>query len=98
MDDFIDQIKAQAKRKMRAQRQPNHIWSGFGMFGLIGWSIALPVLLGALFGLWVDERYPSSHSWTLILLVAGLCIGCWNAARWVMKEQKSILDEEKKDE
>ncbi|MCB9973820.1 MAG: AtpZ/AtpI family protein [Rhodospirillales bacterium] len=98
MDDFINQIKTQAKRKLHAQARENHIWSGFGMFGLIGWSIALPVVLGALLGIWIDARYPGSRSWTLILLVAGLCLGCWNAARWVMKEQKGILDEETKDE
>ncbi len=98
MGDFIDQIEVQVKRKLRAQSRENHIWSGFGMFGLIGWSVALPVVLGALLGIWIDERYPGSHSWTLILLIAGLCIGCWNAARWVMKEQKNILDDEAKDD
>lgn len=98
MDDFVDQVKMQAKRKLRAQGHKNHIWSGFGMFGLIGWSIALPVVLGAISGMWIDKHYPGTHSWTLILLIAGLCIGCWNAARWVMKEQKSILDEEVKDD
>jgi hypothetical protein len=46
----------------------------------------------------LDERYPSSHSWTLILLVSGLCIGCWNAVRWVLKENKEMQEEEKKDE
>lgn len=98
MGDFIDQIKVQAKRKLRAQSRENHIWAGFGMFGLIGWSVALPAVLGALLGIWLDEHYSGSHSWTLALLIAGLCIGCWNAARWVMKEQKIILDEEKDDE
>ncbi|WP_373085641.1 AtpZ/AtpI family protein [Sneathiella sp.] len=98
MDNFIKQIKTQARRKVKAQNRGNHIWSGFGMFGLIGWSIALPVVLGALLGIWIDKRYPGSHSWTLILLVAGLCIGCWNAARWVMKEHKNISDDEAEDE
>ncbi|NCT41279.1 MAG: F0F1 ATP synthase subunit [Alphaproteobacteria bacterium] len=98
MDEFTDQIKAQTKRKLRAKSRENHIWSGFGMFGLVGWSVALPAVLGALLGIWIDERYPNSHSWTLVLLIAGLCIGCWNAARWVMKEHKSISDEESKND
>lgn len=98
MGDFSDEIKTQAKRKVRAQSRKNHIWSGFGMFGLIGWSVALPAVLGALLGIWLDKHYSSVYSWTLALLVAGLFIGCWNAVRWVVNEQKSILDEEKEDE
>lgn len=98
MDDFTDEIKAQAKRKLRAQNNKNHIWSGFGMFGLIGWSVAAPVVLGALLGMWIDDHYAGAHSWTLILLVVGLCIGCWNAARWVMREHKNISEEDTKDD
>lgn len=98
MGDFIDQVEAQSKRKLRARGRINHIWSGFGMFGLIGWSVALPVVAGALLGIWIDSHYPGEHSWTLILLIAGLCIGCWNAARWVIKEHKSILDGESADD
>ena len=98
MGDFMDQIKSQSKRKLWAQGRKNRIWSGFGMFGLIGWSVALPAVLGALLGLWLDAHYAGAHSWTLALLVAGLCIGCWNAVRWVMNEQKSISDEENEDD
>jgi ATP synthase protein I len=95
MGDFSNQIKAQSKRKIKAQKQTSQIWSGFGLFG---WSVALPAVLGALLGMWLDNHYPDSRSWTLALLIAGLCIGCWNAAHWVMKEQKNITDEETKDE
>ena len=43
------------------------------MMGLIGWSVVVPTLLGAALGIWLDERHPGAHSWTLALLVAGLC-------------------------
>lgn len=95
---FIQRVSSQITRKLKAQRKEDHIWFGFGMFGLIGWSVALPVVLGAWFGIWLDERYPGGHSWTLILLVVGLCIGCWNAVRWVLKENKEMLEEETDDE
>jgi predicted F0F1-ATPase subunit len=48
------------------------VWFGLGMMGLIGWSVAIPTLLGAALGIWLDSRHPGSHSWTLALLVAGL--------------------------
>jgi ATP synthase protein I len=98
-DDFSTQVRDQARRKLNAERQGGaHVWFGLGMFGLIGWSIAIPTLLGALLGIWLDGRYPSTHSWTLAALVAGLCIGCWNAARWVIKEGKEMQEDEGHDE
>jgi ATP synthase protein I len=70
------------------------VWFGLGMMGLIGWSVAIPTLLGAALGLWLDKRYPGGHSWTLALLVAGLAIGCLNAWHWVAKEDKAMRDEQ----
>lgn len=85
------EVGAQENRKLKAQRgSARGVWSGFGMFGLIGWSVAAPTLLGALLGLWLDKRRPGSHSWTLSLLVVGLCVGCANAWHWVAKEDKAI--------
>ena len=98
-DKFREQVNSQVKRKLKAQARGNkNIWFGFGMFGIIGWSIVLPTLFGTGLGMWLDDKYPSSHSWTLTLLVAGLIIGCWNAVYWVMKESKEMLKEEEKDD
>lgn len=68
------------------------------MMGLIGWSVAIPTLLGAALGLWLDKRYPSARSWTLMLLVIGLIIGCLNAWHWVAQEDKAIRDEQEDDD
>ena len=75
------------------------VWFGLGMMGLIGWSVVVPTLLGAALGIWLDNRHPGSHSWTLMLLVIGLAIGCLNAWHWVAKEDKEMREEqEDKDE
>jgi ATP synthase protein I len=60
------------------------------MFGLIGWSVSVPTLVGALLGNWLDGHRPGAHSWTLSLLIAGLCVGCINAWYWVSKEAAEI--------
>ncbi len=60
------------------------------MSGLIGWSVTVPTLLGAVLGIWVDKHYPSSLSWTLMLLLLGLIVGCANAWHWVASEFKQI--------
>lgn len=89
------EVGSKAARKLRARRHPtNGVWFGLGMMGLIGWSVAVPTLLGAALGLWLDNHYPGNTSWTLALLVAGLVIGCFNAWRWVAKEDEAMKEEQ----
>ncbi len=88
--DFSDDIGAKAQRKMRARKSKHNVWFGLGMMGLIGWSIVIPTLLGAGLGWWIDHRFPTKHTWTLSLLIAGLILGCWNAWQWISKEDKEI--------
>ena len=89
------QVGAKAERKLKARRNPSQgVWFGLGMMGLIGWSVAIPTVLGAALGIWLDRRYPGGHSWTLALLVAGLVIGCVNAWHWVAKEDKTMQDDQ----
>lgn len=96
---FGREVRAKAARKLHARRNPTPgIWSGFGMMGLIGWSVVVPTLLGAALGMWLDNRYPGSHSWTLALLVAGLAVGCFNAWNWVANEAKAIQEEREHDD
>ena len=95
---FAEEIDAAAKRKLRGQKNPARPWFGLGMMGVIGWSVAIPTLLGAALGIWLDQRYPGKHAWTLALLVAGLAIGCFNAWRWVAKEDKEMRSEQEDDD
>jgi ATP synthase protein I len=94
---FADEVAAKAARKLRSQREGKGVWFGLGMSGLIGWSVAAPTLIGALTGLWWDRRHPGAHSWTLMLLVAGLMIGCGNAWQWIARQDRAMNDK-KKDE
>lgn len=90
---FSRQVGAQAARKLKARHSTGSVWLGLGMMGLIGWSVAIPTLLGAALGIWLDEKHPGRHSWTLALLVAGLVLGCFNAWRWVAKEDKAMHED-----
>ena len=89
------EVGAKAARKLKARRNSRQgVWFGLGMMGLIGWSVVVPTLLGAAFGIWLDNHHPGSHSWTLTLLVMGLVIGCLNAWHWVAKEGKEMREEQ----
>ncbi|MHB1592196.1 MAG: AtpZ/AtpI family protein [Sulfuricella sp.] len=93
--EFSQQVGEKAARKLKAQRHVTQtVWSGLGMMGLVGWSVAVPTLLGAALGVWLDEHYPGSHSWTLMLLAIGLGLGCFNAWHWVAKEGREIREQE----
>jgi ATP synthase protein I len=96
---FSREVGAQETRKLAARRLGlQAVWSGFGMFGLIGWSVAAPTVLGALAGMWLDKRHADTHSWTIALLVAGLCLGCFNAWHWVAKEEEQMNAGEERDD
>lgn len=81
------QILDKQQRKAKARRQGEQsAWFGLGMFGLVGWSVAIPALLGIALGLWIDDTWPSRFSWTLMLLMAGITLGCLNAWWWIQRE------------
>mgnify|MGYP001547681530 CR=1 FL=1 len=85
--------------RMKAQRDKRSVWSGFGLFGMVGWSVAVPALSGVALGWWLDKKYPQHFSWTLTGLLAGLIAGCVIAWNWVSKENKAIhKDKEDPDE
>lgn len=92
---FAKSVGVKAKRKLKARRNPAPgVWFGLGMIGLIGWSVAIPTVLGTALGLWIDQRHGGERSWTLALLVGGLAIGCFNAWRWVAKEDSAMHEEQ----
>ena len=96
-DGFLDAVEQKAARKLKAQRDgPGGVWFGLGMSGIIGWSIAVPTLVGAFLGIWIDSHHPGKHSWTLMLLVIGLAVGCLNAWRW-LSQQRDAMDDKSGD-
>lgn len=86
---FPDQIGEKSDRKLQARREKNNIWFGLGMFGIVGWSVAIPSLLGIALGVWIDTRFPSKYSWTLMCLIIGVGLGCFNAWYWITKESQN---------
>ncbi len=88
-DEWGEQIGQKALRKIRAREsRRNCVWFGLGAFGVVGWSVSIPTLLGILLGQWIDRTWPSQFSWTLMLLVAGVAGGCANAWYWINREFK----------
>ncbi len=91
---FAETIGRKATRKILAKlegKRPG--WSGFSLMGMVGWSVAVPTIIGAFVGRWLDAAHPSEeYSWTLVFLAAGVFIGCVNAWRWVSGENAENRD------
>jgi len=88
---FPKAVDAAERRKLRARgKKQAPIWFGLGMFGVVGWAVAVPTVLGIFLGVWIDLHWPGPYSWTLMLLVVGLALGCLNAGFWVRREKRTI--------
>lgn len=88
-EDVGGEIGRKAERKLKARGEKDRgVWFGLGMFGLVGWSVAVPTVLGIAAGVWLDSRLADRISWTLTLLFIGLAIGCATAWYWVKRESR----------
>lgn len=59
---------------------------GIGVFGMIGWSVAVPSVAGVFLGLWLDRIAPQTFSWTIALLLGGVVVGAVIAWNWIDRE------------
>lgn len=93
-DVLIEVVASKETRKEQARRTGDRgIAHGLGTFGMVGWSVAVPTLLGLGSGIWIDGRYGGQYSWTLMLMILGLMTGMANAWYWVSRESREPDDE-----
>ena len=91
--DLERTVAQKQNRKLKARRIGDRsVWFGLGMFGLVGWSVAIPSLIGIAVGVWIDAHFPSRFSWTLMLLFLGVALGCLNAWSWVRRESGADVE------
>ncbi len=94
-DHFADRVAQKESLRLKAMRHKDEtVWFGVGMFGIVGWSVAIPTLIGIALGLWIDRTWPSRYSWALMFLIIGVVLGCLNAAYWVRKIRSKIISED----
>jgi ATP synthase protein I len=94
-DRFAEQMARKEALRLRGLRHKDEIvWFGLGMFGIIGWAVAIPTLIGVALGLWIDRTWPSQYSWALMFLIAGVIVGCINATYWVKKVRSKIIEDD----
>lgn len=81
-------IEEKSRRRQKAQEEGERpIVFGLGMFGVVGWTIAIPTVVGIFVGRWLDagKTAESSVSWTLTCMFVGLVFGAFGAWHWINK-------------
>lgn len=53
----------------------------------IGWEMAVPIIGGPVLGYFLDKRFATGSTYTLILLGLGLFIGVYNLIRFIIYDQ-----------
>jgi len=95
-DSFRRKVSSkQAQKMVRRREGEGSIWFSLSVYGVIGWSVAVPTMLGVLAGYWIDRAWPGRISWTLTLMVVGVCLGCLNAWFWVQRQRRGIEERER---
>lgn len=88
---FSAEVGKKEKMKLKALRKKKgSVWAGLGLFGVVGWTIVVPTIIGVVAGRWLDKSYPEFFSWTMSLMMAGLLIGCAAATYWIKKEYREM--------
>lgn len=89
-EKLLERIGTSEARMIRGSRRDSReFWRAVALIGVVGWTVVVPMLIGIASGTWIDHRWPSRFSWTLMLLVAGLGIGCAMAWTRIKREQEN---------
>jgi len=62
-------------------------WQSVGAMGTVGWSSALPLAAGVLFGRWLDARLQSGHVFMVFFMFVGLGLGCGVVWRMIAEKR-----------
>jgi len=82
---FGDEVGRKEKRKIKGREEKKRsplFW--VGLWGLVGWTVAVPTAAGIWVGIQLDRHYPGRASWTLTGLIVGIAVGCITAWVWVV--------------
>ena len=92
--ELEEKLRERERRRLHAKRREEHTWFGLGMLGLVGWAFAIPMLAVLGVGIWLDARFQTPYSWSLMGVFVGAAIGGVNAWYWVRHEERRIEEDE----
>lgn len=83
----VEEIGRQAQRLKKSREKAGiSPLRGLGVFGMVGWTVAVPTVGGIFFGLWLDNNLPQDFPWVLALMLGGVTLGSFIAWAWIGRE------------
>ena len=84
-------VRSVAKRRELHEKHERDgdrsFWQSVGTMGTVGWSVAIPMTVGTLFGRWLDSRLDSAHVFMFFFMLIGLGAGCTVVVRMIMEKR-----------
>ncbi len=87
-EELLEKIKKDSTKKIKSKEEGSEVMFGLGLFGIVGWSVSIPTIMGIALGVFLDKRFSQSFSWTLTLLFVGIILGSFNAWRWIKEKTR----------
>lgn len=81
-------LRKSLRRERARRRRDDSVWAWLGTFGLVGWTVAVPTLLGLVLGLYLDDRLDVEFSFTITFIVVGAAVGTTMAWYWIRRESR----------
>lgn len=87
-DQFVETLKRKHDLAEKNRREENRsFWNNVGLFGAVGWSITVPMVLGLLIGRAIDGYLETRALYTIFLMLVGLGVGCYNVWRFILRKR-----------
>lgn len=81
-------------KKEDPRREVKIIWQDLSSALTIGWTLALPIVGGALAGYFLDKWFGTKYIFTIGLMVFGIMSGFYNLFKVIRKYDQPDKDEE----
>jgi len=75
LEQAVDRARRRREHWLQTGEWP--IGRALAMMGRFGWSMVLPILLGAFVGRWLDRTFHTGVMWSAALVMAGAAFGFW---------------------
>lgn len=79
-NSLAEPVRRRRARRERWDREGERpLAHNLALIGVLGWLVVTPTLIGVFIGRWLDRAVEGGIFWTVSILFAGLCLGCWLA-------------------
>jgi len=79
-------VRRDVARLARREKGHRSFWRSLSVIGMVGWPITFGSVGGTLLGRYLDTRFETGIRFTLMLMTAGVVLGCF--AAWMTVVEK----------